>query len=322
MMTSVQAISHDASMTALLRIVLVGGIAGYVAWAWRAVSAGAAVLPWVVAAPFVYLAIPALTSSFWFVLAWWWRTPRPAEAQLGFGGSLRLWVGEVLAIAASIPLLAFHRSFVRDPAPAQSSEPIILVHGLVCNQGIWFSLKRFLASRGVGPAYSLSYGPPFASIEIFAAQLAAKIDAVLEETGAQQVTLVAHSMGGLVSRAYLRRYGSARVARLVTVGTPHRGSMLAWVLGGESVSQLRPQCEWLAELNLPTQPLAVPTTAIWSRHDNMVAPQVNAMLEGAENIAVVGIGHNALLYDRSVHELVLARLPQRQGSSVPVASAA
>ena len=309
-------------MTALLRIALLGGIAAYVAWAWVAISAGAAVLPFVVGAPLVYLVIPALTSTFWFALAWWWRTPRPPDAQLGCAGSLRLWAGEVLAIAESIPLLAFHRSFVRDPAPAPSSHPIVLVHGLVCNEGVWFSLKRFLARRGMGPAYSLSYGPPFASIEIFAAQLAAKIDGVLAATGAQQVTLVGHSMGGLVSRAYLRRYGSARVARLVTLGTPHRGSMLAWVLGGESVSQLRPQCEWLTELNLPTQPLAVPVTAIWSRHDNMVAPQANAMLEGADNIAVVGIGHNALLYDRSVHELVLARLSQRHSRSVPVASAA
>src|SRR4051794_26754927 len=144
-MPSVQAIRHEASMTALLRIVLLGGIAAYVAWAWRAVSAGASVLPWIVAAPLVYLAIPALTISFWFALAWWWRTPRPPEAQLGLAASLRLWAGEVLAIAESIPLLAFHRSFVRDPAPAQSPEPIILVHGLVCNEGVWFSLKRFLA---------------------------------------------------------------------------------------------------------------------------------------------------------------------------------
>ena len=68
------------------------------------------------------------------------------------------------------------------------------------------------------------------------------------------MTLVGHSMGGLVSRAYLRRYGSARVAGLVTLGTPHRGSMLAWVLGGESVSQLRPDCQWLAALNRPPEP--------------------------------------------------------------------
>jgi hypothetical protein len=61
-------------------------------------------------------------------------------------------------------------------------------------------------------------------------------------------------------------------------------------------------------MNLGKKPLPVPVTAIWSRHDNMVAPQANATLEGAENIAVIGIGHNELLYDRGVHELVAAKL--------------
>src|SRR5205814_5001162 len=40
--------------------------------------------------------------------------------------------------------------------------------------------------------------------------------------------LVAHSMGGLASRAYLQSGGYRRdVAALVTVGTPHRGSIAA-----------------------------------------------------------------------------------------------
>src|SRR3954465_8009718 len=133
-------------MITLLPIALIGGFAAYIAWAWQAVAQG--VSPWlyIVGAPLVYLAIPAITTTFWFALAWKWRTPRPPDARLGLAGSLRLWLGEVRAIALSIPLLAFHRSFVRDPAPASSSSsassavttPIILVHGLVCNEGVWF----------------------------------------------------------------------------------------------------------------------------------------------------------------------------------------
>ncbi len=43
-------------------------------------------------------------------------------------------------------------------------------------------------------------------------------------TGASQVVLVGHSMGGLVARAYLRRYGGAKVRRLITIGTPHQAA--------------------------------------------------------------------------------------------------
>ena len=71
---------------------------------------------------------------------------------------------------------------------------------------------RHLVARDIGPVYTLSYGPPLASIELFVDQVAAKIDAILAATGARRVAIVGHSMGGLVARAYLRRYGGAKVA--------------------------------------------------------------------------------------------------------------
>jgi pimeloyl-ACP methyl ester carboxylesterase len=64
--------------------------------------------------------------------------------------------------------------------------------------------------------------------------LAAKIDdAVAQHGGAAEVTIIAHSMGGLVSRYYLEsgnfnaQPGFAAVRNLITLGTPHRGSPLA-----------------------------------------------------------------------------------------------
>jgi hypothetical protein len=48
----------------------------------------------------------------------------------------------------------------------------------------------------------------------------------------------------------------------------------------------------------------VPITSIWSRHDSMVAPQASSVLGNAENIALVGIAHNALLGDRKVMVMV------------------
>lgn len=38
-----------------------------------------------------------------------------------------------------------------------------------------------------------------------------------------KVDLVAHSMGGLVARAYLKKHGTGQVDRLVALGTPHKG---------------------------------------------------------------------------------------------------
>jgi alpha-beta hydrolase superfamily lysophospholipase len=46
-----------------------------------------------------------------------------------------------------------------------------------------------------------------ASIETFVEQLAAKIATIRAATGATK-SVVAHSMGGLIVRAYMRRYGA------------------------------------------------------------------------------------------------------------------
>jgi len=66
---------------------------------------------------------------------------------------------------------------------APAALPVLLLHGVLCNAGVWRRVARFLAARGVTPVYALSYGPPLASIELFADQTAARIDALLAATG-------------------------------------------------------------------------------------------------------------------------------------------
>jgi len=250
----------------------------------------------VAAAPLAYLLPVVVLVSIWFTLSWIWRTPRPPQCRLGPVACARLFLGEAGAVALSWPLLVLHRLLIRDPAPAPAPLPLLLVHGVMVNDGVWFALRRDLGRRGLGPVYTINYGPPLADIEHFAGQLQARIDAICAVTGAARVALIAHSMGGLVARAYLRRFGASRVAKLITIGTPHHGSMLAWTFVGCCLSQMRPGSPWLAALNSSedgTRP--TPTLSIWSRHDSMVAPQASAELACARNVALVGIGHNALL---------------------------
>jgi triacylglycerol lipase len=59
------------------------------------------------------------------------------------------------------------------------------------------------------------------------ADRAADLAAFVERLDARRVNLVAHSMGGLDARYALAKLGlRAKVASLVTVGTPHRGTPL------------------------------------------------------------------------------------------------
>ena len=297
-------------MTALLLFVaLVAGTAAYVAWAWHWIAHGAAVWWFVVGAPIAYFAPAFVLVTLWFALSWIWRTPRPPEARLGFAPALRLYLTEIWTVAASWLLMALHRLLIRDPVPVPAQRPVVLIHGVLVNDGVWLSLRRFLAKNGAAPIYTINYGPPLADIEWFAEQLHTRIEAIRAATGAERLVLVAHSMGGLVARAYLRRFGAARVAKLITIGAPHHGSMLAWSFPGTCLAQMRPGNAWLADLNRDENIAApVPITSIWSRHDSMVAPQASSVLGNAENIPLVGIAHNALLGDRRVMELVVREI--------------
>jgi triacylglycerol esterase/lipase EstA (alpha/beta hydrolase family) len=309
-------------MTAILLLaLLLAGTSTYVRWAIDCVAQGAS--PWwfVAGAPFAYLAPVAVLVSAWFALSWIWRTPRPPNAQLDFAGSVRLFVGEVLAVAISWPLIALHRLVIRDPVPAPAQLPIVLVHGVMVNDGVWFTMRRYLARQAVTAVYTINYGPPYGDIEHFAEQLGAKIESVCAATGAARVLLVCHSMGGLVARAYVRQRGPARLERIITLGTPHHGSVFARGVIGRCLAQMRPGSAWLAELNRDeTKPPPVPITSIWSRHDSLVAPQASSELACAENVALLGIGHNALLGDERVMQIISRTLANTSRDATSVSA--
>jgi triacylglycerol esterase/lipase EstA (alpha/beta hydrolase family) len=294
-------------MTALLLFaLLVTGFAGYFSWAAHAIARGVSAWWFVAGAPITYLAPALVLVAIWFAATWFWRTPRPPETRLDALAMLRAYLIEAWTLAASWPLMALHRLLMRDPAATSSDRPVLLVHGVLVNDGVWFFARRRLRRMGVEPIYAMTYGPPFADIEHFAEQLSVRIAQICAATGAEKVFVVAHSMGGLVARAYLRRFGPRRLAKLVTIGTPHHGSVLAWSFPGRGLEQMRPGNPWLAELNRSEDaPSPVPITSIWSRHDNMVAPQASSVLACAKSVPLTGVGHNAMLSDKRVIERVV-----------------
>jgi len=65
-------------------------------------------------------------------------------------------------------------------------------------------------------------------VDLRAEQLRKRVNEALASTGAQKVNIIAHSMGGLDARHMIVDKGMAdKVATLVTIGTPHLGTILA-----------------------------------------------------------------------------------------------
>jgi len=119
--------------------------------------------------------------------------------------------------------------------------------------------------------------------------------------------------GRLVARAWLRHYGAARVARIITIGTPHHGTALGQPGGGRECAQMSRidgvPSGWLAQLAASETPeTRALITSIYSHHDNIVAPQTSAHLPGARNLAFGGIGHVALASDARIMRQLLAEI--------------
>jgi triacylglycerol esterase/lipase EstA (alpha/beta hydrolase family) len=291
-------------------------IAAYVGLAVIAVGAGARAWWFLAAAPVVVALVPLAVASFHCTLAWIFRAPRPPEHRIGMAAAARLLVHEALAILVSWPRMALFRWCMRELPPTLAGVPVLLLHGVLCNAGVWQRVRTHLVARGIARVYALTFAPPVGSIEDFADQVASRVDAILAETGAQRLALVGHSMGGLVARAYLRRYGAEKIALTMTLGTPHHGSVHAWLFAGAALAQMRPGNAWLAELNR-TEGASCPVrfVSLWSWHDSMVAPQTSSRLAGAVDIELDGIGHNALLDDARVFECMARELAGLQAQT-------
>ena len=145
-------------------------------------------------------------------------------------------------------------------------------------------------------------------------------DVLREQGGPGKVIVIAHSMGGLVARAYLRRYGAAKVARVLTIGSPHHGSVFASCFPGVCLAQMRLGNPWLARLNAAPRDPALRFVSLWSWHDSMVAPQTSSELPGAVDVPLIGIGHNALLGDAQVFAYALAEIVAARSAHTPDAA--
>lgn len=224
----------------------------------------------------------------------------PAWAAVGL--YLRELCGWMLMFSLVMPFTPARRSLTgtapdsRSPLPVNRL-PILLVHGLACNRRNWFWFLRRLAKAGYR-AFAMDYTPWFATIDAYAPQVEAAVDEIIAATGATQVVIVGHSMGGLVARAYLARCGDAKVAHVVTLGTPHQGTWMTRFGFTPNVRNMAQGSAWLRALQ-EREAVRVPDsygrfTCVFTYHDNLVTPQTNATLPGAAHIAVSGIGHLSL----------------------------
>jgi pimeloyl-ACP methyl ester carboxylesterase len=183
--------------------------------------------------------------------------------------------------------------------------PILLIHGMADNRAIFTVLRRRLRRRGFGRVASLNYSPMTNDIRLAARDLSGAVEELVARTGYERLHVVGHSLGGLIARYYVQRLGGdERVHTLVTLGTPHEGTLPALLVPVHLCRQLAPGSDLYDELALPAPTCRTRFVAYWSDLDQLVLPHENGRLEhpdlAVRNVLVRGRGHMSIPIDGDV----------------------
>jgi predicted alpha/beta hydrolase family esterase len=193
-------------------------------------------------------------------------------------------------------------NFAERPIVNDAARPaVLLVPGYMCNRASW----RHWVLDGLPNDWNVAtvnLEPVYAAVEDHADSLHVAVQKLLVGSGAERVTLVCHSMGGLAARAYLRAKGHDLVARVITISTPHHGTVFARYAHGANSRQMRRAGDYVRRLADSEEPVEFICFA--SQHDNLIVPRDSQVLASAEAIWFEKIGHLAM----TASDEVLAKL--------------
>jgi len=219
---------------------------------------------------------------------------RDATRKASLAQLVAAWWGEVLSGPATFCWRQPFRSRLWPdhlPTDAFGRRGALLVHGFVCNRGLWNHWLQRLHDADV-PFVAVNLEPVFGSIDDCLASLEAGMQAIERATGLAPV-IVAHSMGGLVTRRWwLEHAGDHRVHHVVTIATPHSGTWLARFAMSRNTRQMRLDSAWLRDLaRREPADRALRFTCFYGNCDNIVFPPRCATLSGADNRHLAGTAH-------------------------------
>ncbi|WP_037864277.1 esterase/lipase family protein [Streptomyces sp. NRRL S-340] len=206
----------------------------------------------------------------------------------------------LLAMLSAVALAAFGMSSTADAATSGRT-PVVFVHDFTGNAGNWAAAEAVFEADGYSSGDLFAYQYNWTqSNATSAAGLAAYVRQVLATTGAHQVDIVNHSMGGLVSNWYIRKLGGQPYVRhLASIAGANHGTTAAGAcLVNVSCLEMYPGSAFLSTLNAGDETPGDTQYATWySPCDGVIIPYTSTPLIGAANHLVPCQTHLGFLTD-------------------------
>jgi len=229
----------------------------------------------------------------------------------------RLWVEAISAVTPMPRRVALAASRA---APRGDGHPVLVLPAFLRGDRYMLPLRRFVGDCGYAVAawgLGVNVGPTDAIL----AGIERRLDELSLRHG-RKVSLVGHSLGGAIARELAKKRPDA-VRQLITLASPIRLP---------TASPMEPVYRLLSRWHSPSsrglyaalnEPAAVPTTAIYTRTDGIVAWQSCLEAEGPEreSIAVAG-PHSTMARNPAAWRIVADRLAQPEGGWRPYGAGA
>ncbi|HUR77786.1 MAG TPA: alpha/beta fold hydrolase [Acidimicrobiales bacterium] len=243
---------------------------------------------------------------------------------------LRASLNEAFSVARC--MVAYPQGFLNAglrtgvPSGDQSLDtPVLLLHGYGHNSSAWFMLRKALKQAGFTSVHTMNYNPVLQDIPAIAEKLSDRVEAICTLTGSDKVNLVGHSLGGVVSRWYVQQMdGDHRVNTAITLASPHKGTIAAFVPPGSTARECRPNSWVMRRLNEGVLPTSVRWVAFYGDADALVQPigsgRIDVPALNARNVLIPGMGHMGMLLSGDVVNQVVEELlrPPTAAADLPL----
>ena len=198
--------------------------------------------------------------------------------------------------------------------PVLTHDPILFVHGFGGNSSNWDTMKSRFAADGWQPfeLYSYNYSV-ITSNAASAAEIRDQVNNIISKTGATKVDIIAHSMGSLSSRYYLKNLGGdSKIDAWVSLAGPNHGTDYALLQDCNPdiftpCREVIPGSAFLIALNGGDETPGLVRYATWrSTCDTTILPTQSVVLSGATNNLSACVAHFNFLLDDAVYNQVKA----------------
>jgi triacylglycerol lipase len=223
-------------------------------------------------------------------------------------GTLMLLLGGLCASCAP----------TRPPGGTPRVKRVVLVHGFGENGSSFSWMKERLQRLGM-ECYVPKLRPADGrgGLARLAEGLKRDIDRHFGEH--ERIAVVSFSMGGIVSRYYLQELGGAgRCDTLVTIASPHHGTLAARLYPTRGAAEMRPGSEFLAKLDASADRLGdMPVVSYRTRMDLVIIPASSSIWARAVNLEYPAPLHPLLLSSRGLIDDLERRLMTAEPAPAP-----